>query len=111
MAKHSEVPKSKATDDRQKSKKPSPPSPETSSQSFYQQNLFFSLALDMTWQLALVVIIPIVGGFILDKHYHTTPWIMLAGFVVAAIGVFGVLNHVVSQANQRSQYRNDGEKT
>jgi F0F1-type ATP synthase assembly protein I len=73
-------------------------------QTMYQRNLFMSLGLDMTWQLALVVIVPIVGGYALDEHYHKTPWLLLAGFVIAAIGVFGVLSRVVSEAGQRSGY-------
>jgi F0F1-type ATP synthase assembly protein I len=73
-------------------------------QTIYQRSLFMSLGLDMTWQLALVVIVPIVGGYALDNHYHTTPWLLVGGFVIAAIGVFGVLSRVVSEAGQRSGY-------
>jgi len=80
-------------------------------QTMYQRNLFMSLGLDMTWQLALVVIVPIVGGFALDKRYHTTPWLLLGGFVIAAVGVFGVLSRVVSEANQRSGYTKPRRKS
>jgi len=57
----------------------------------------------MTWQLAIVFVIPIVGGYLLDKHFHTTPWLTLAGFGVAAVGVFSVLRHIVSRANHNNE--------
>ena len=60
-----------------------------------------TMALQMSWQLALVVIVPIVGGYMLDGHYHTTPWLLVVGVLVAAAGVFGVLQRVMSEANRR----------
>lgn len=76
----------------------------------YQRNLFMSMALDMTWQLALVVIAPIVGGYVLDQHYHKAPWLTLAGFAVAAVGVFAVLSRIVAQASNRSGYGRQKER-
>ena len=66
-----------------------------------QQNMFIAMTLGMSWQLALVVIVPIVGGHYLDDHYRMTPWLTLAGLVVATIGVFGVMTRTVSEANRR----------
>ena len=66
-----------------------------------QQNMFVAMTLSMSWQLALVVIVPIVGGHFLDEHYHMTPLLTLAGLGVAIIGVFGVLTRTVSEANRR----------
>lgn len=76
----------------------------------FQRNLFMSMALDMTWQLALVVIVPIVGGYALDQHYHRTPWLTVGGFAVAAIGVFGVLSRVVGEAEKRSGFSKPKER-
>jgi F0F1-type ATP synthase assembly protein I len=111
MVKRTAVPKSEQSAIQPTSKKTTQQSPGSANQAFYQQSLFFSLALDMTWQLALVVIIPIVGGFLLDRHFHTTPWLTVIGFAVAGIGVFGVLTRIVSQATQRSQSHTDQGKT
>lgn len=66
-----------------------------------QQNMFIAMTLSMSWQLALVVIVPIVGGHFLDEHYRMAPWLTLVGLVVAIIGVFGVLTRTVSEANRR----------
>ena len=66
----------------------------------YQRTVFMSMALNMSWQLALVVIVPILGGHVLDGHYHKEPLLTLAGLAVAAIGVFGVLHRTVTEANR-----------
>lgn len=65
-----------------------------------RQRTFMAMAIGMSWQLALVVIVPIFGGYLLDVHYHKAPWLTLAGLVVAAIGVFGVLSRVVIEAEK-----------
>ncbi len=74
-------------------------------QEMYQRNLFLSMALNMTWQLALVVLIPIVGGFKLDEHFNTSPLYTIIGIVIAFGGVVAVLRRVVTEANQRASAR------
>jgi hypothetical protein len=49
--------------------------------------------LSMSWQLALVVLIPIVGGFELDKKLHTLPILTIVGFVLAMAGMSLVVWH------------------
>ena len=41
---------------------------------------FFVAVLNMSWQLALVVLVPIVGGYQLDKTLGTSPLLTLVGF-------------------------------
>ncbi len=66
----------------------------------FLRSMFLGLALNMSWQLAIVVIVPIVGGYSLDNHLHTSPWWTLVGCAVAVLGVVGVLVRIVKQANQ-----------
>ncbi len=61
--------------------------------------VFVSMALDMSWRLALVVLVPIVGGFELDKHFKTTPSLTIIGFVVAMAGMGFVLWQALQTAN------------
>lgn len=42
--------------------------------------------LGMSWQLAVVVLVPIVGGFELDKAFATSPLLVIVGFIVAMAG-------------------------
>lgn len=63
--------------------------------------VFFGAMLDMTWQMAIVVIVPIVGGFKLDGLLHTTPALTILGFLVAMAGMFVVMKRAVAGADQR----------
>jgi len=68
----------------------------TETPSIAKEGMAVSQALGLAWQLALVVIVPIVGGYILDQHYHKAPWLTLGGLFVAAVGVFGILSRLAS---------------
>ncbi len=61
------------------------------------QRAFFVSALDMSWQLAIVVLVPVVGGFELDKKLGTTPALTMIGFVTAMVGMFVVLRKILKQ--------------
>jgi F0F1-type ATP synthase assembly protein I len=58
---------------------------------------FISAAFGMSWQLAVVVLIPVVGGFKLDEHLNTSPALTIVGFVVAMAGVFVILKRVLNE--------------
>lgn len=42
-----------------------------------------SMVLDMTWRLAVVVLVPIIVGEELDKHYKTGHIFLIVGLVLA----------------------------
>ncbi len=52
---------------------------------------FFVGVLNMSWQLAIVVLVPILGGFQLDKTFDTAPLLTLVGFFIAMIGTAGIV--------------------
>ncbi len=52
---------------------------------------FLVAALNMTWQLAIVVLVPIVGGYKLDQRFNSTPLLTIVGLVVAMFGTAIVL--------------------
>lgn len=37
----------------------------------------------MSWRLALSVLVPVIGGYELDRHFKTSPALFIAGFVLA----------------------------
>lgn len=59
------------------------------------------MVLNMSWQLAIVVIVPIVGGYLLDQRLGSSPWLVLAGLVVAVLATCGVLWRTLREANNR----------
>ncbi len=52
---------------------------------------FFVAAMNMSWQLAVVVLVPIIGGFELDKKLDTLPALTIIGFLVAMAGMAAVV--------------------
>lgn len=48
--------------------------------------VFLVLALDITWRLAIVVLVPIIGGFELDQKLNSLPLLTIVGFIIAMIG-------------------------
>lgn len=74
---------------------------ELAEQVAFQRRLFFVMFLDMSWQLALVVLIPVIGGYYLDQFFHTFPGLLIAGFLLAALGVVLVMIKIVNKANEK----------
>lgn len=70
-----------------------------SAETSQQRNLFFVMALNMSWQLAIVVLVPIIGGVQLDKALKTGNTFLFVGLGVAAIGSIAVMWRTVQVAN------------
>ena len=49
------------------------------------QRLFMNTLLTMGWQLAIVVLLFLFGGYRLDSHYHSQPKYMLLGLLLAVL--------------------------
>lgn len=59
----------------------------------YQQarREFFVSVLNMSWQLAIVVLVPILGGYKLDQTLDTAPLLTIVGFFIAMVGTAGIV--------------------
>lgn len=44
---------------------------------------FFVVIMNMSWQLAVVFLLPVVGGYYLDQHFNSSPLWTVVGFVIA----------------------------
>lgn len=55
-----------------------------------------AIALNMSWQLLAVVVVPVVGGHLLDVKFNTSPGIMVAGMVIALLGTIVVVRQTMS---------------
>lgn len=52
-----------------------------------KSNMFsIGLAINMAWQLAIVSLLPVIGGAMLDSNFETAPWFTLTGLVLASAG-------------------------
>jgi hypothetical protein len=48
-----------------------------------EQQLFVGTLLTLSWQLLIVVVLPLVGGHFMDDRYNTTPLYTLLGLGLA----------------------------
>jgi F0F1-type ATP synthase assembly protein I len=48
---------------------------------------FLMASLNMSWQLAIVVLVPIIGGFKLDQALGSLPGLTIVGFLLAMAGM------------------------
>ena len=59
-----------------------------------------ALALNMVWQLVVVIVLPLVGGHLLDVRFHTSPIWMCVGMVIALAGMITVVAQTTRQLNE-----------
>jgi hypothetical protein len=67
------------------------------------QATFLATAVSMGWQLAVAVVVPIVGGYELDQHLHKSAVWEVAGFIVAGLGFYGVLKYQLAAINMSTK--------
>ena len=63
---------------------------------------FVMMALDMSWRLAAVVLVPIIGGFKLDQALGLEPVLTILGFILAMAGMALVMWRTLQLANQEN---------
>jgi undecaprenyl pyrophosphate phosphatase UppP len=61
---------------------------------------FVGMALQMTWQLAVAVLVPVIGGVELDKALNTNLVFTLIGLAVALLCSGLVMWHAMQVANR-----------
>jgi F0F1-type ATP synthase assembly protein I len=69
---------------------PSPASVQTSA----------AVALGMSWQLLVVIVLPMVGGRFLDSRFHMSPVYTGIGMALGVIGTILVIRRTVRQLNE-----------
>lgn len=62
---------------------------------------FMMAALDMSWRLAIVVLVPIIGGYEIDRHAGTAPALTIIGFLVAMAGLAAVMRWTIKTADAK----------
>lgn len=63
---------------------------------------FIVLALDMSWRLAVVVLVPVIGGYYLGRHFKITAVLTIAGFIVAIAGAVLVVLRTAREADRQN---------
>ena len=55
--------------------------------------------LSMSWQMAVAVLVPTVGGYQLDDHFKTTPYLTLIGLMLAVLGPVLIIRQALRNLN------------
>jgi F0F1-type ATP synthase assembly protein I len=63
-------------------------------------SVFISMAVDMSWRLALAVLVPTLIGIELDKVFKTGATLTIVGLLIAMIGMGFVLWRTLQVANR-----------
>jgi F0F1-type ATP synthase assembly protein I len=64
------------------------------------QKLFMATMLGMSWQLAIIVLVPIFGGYKLDTVFKTSPVLTLIGLALAMIGMVLIVRRSIKELNK-----------
>ncbi len=68
---------------------------------------FIAAALSMSWQLAIVVLVPILLGSQLDKRLDVSPTLTILGFIVAMAGTGYIMWKQMDMYGPNSTNRKD----
>jgi F0F1-type ATP synthase assembly protein I len=58
------------------------------------------MGLDMSWRLALSILVPIIGGVELDNVLSSSPICLILGFILATVLATLIIRRSVRLANQ-----------
>jgi F0F1-type ATP synthase assembly protein I len=61
---------------------------------------FIATASSMSWQLAIVFLVPIIGGYYLDDSLKSSPLFLLIGFVLALSASFLIIRKFYVEFNK-----------
>ena len=78
----------------------------------YDQNpssVTLGLALNMAWQLAIVVLVPIIGGHYIDNQRGNGSIGTIIGLAIASIGMIVVIRQTLSQLNESMKLKEPNE--
>ncbi len=72
---------------------------------------FMSAAINMSWQLAVTIIVPVIIGVKLDDHYHSSPSWTLTALFLAVFMAGGVVYKSLRGVSATQVSNNKGKKS
>jgi F0F1-type ATP synthase assembly protein I len=71
---------------------------------------FVVSSISMGWQLAGVVIIPVIVGVKLDERFNSRPSYTLAALVIAVCGAIMVIKNTIDEVNKEQQEQQETDR-
>lgn len=56
-----------------------------------------ALFLSTLWRVAIPVLFFVIIGIIADNHFHTKPWLTLAGLIISGWPVYQLIKHEIAE--------------
>jgi F0F1-type ATP synthase assembly protein I len=78
---------------------------------FNAKRQFVVSTVNMGWQLAGVVLIPVIIGVKLDQRFDASPSYTLAALVIAVGGAIMVIKNTIDEVNKEQQEADRKEKS
>ncbi len=72
---------------------------------------FVSSAMNMGWQMAGMILIPVIIGVKLDDYFKSSPSYTLAALILAVGGSVYVVSNTIKQVNKEQPNSSDKEKS
>lgn len=76
------------------------------------QQFMLGSVVGLSWQLALAVLLPLLGGHFLDRSLDSKPWFTLLGLILAMAGMIVVVSRSLKDVNRyvkSTKIKKDGE--
>ncbi len=70
----------------------------------------FGATLNLSWRLALTVLIPVIIGVKLDQKFNTSPSFVLTGFMLAVFGASMTIWSTVKEVNKLQAEEDNKDK-
>jgi F0F1-type ATP synthase assembly protein I len=64
---------------------------------------FIGATINLSWRLALTVLIPVIGGVFIDKKFDTSPSFTLAGLMIATVFASMAIWQTVQEVNKEQE--------
>ncbi len=74
------------------------------------KRMFLGATANMSWRLAITVLVPIVAGVKLDDHFHSMPSYTLAGIMIAAAAGSAAVWSTIKEVNHEQASQEKSKK-
>ena len=71
---------------------------------------FIAATLNLSWRLAVTVLVPLIGGIQLDKRFDSSPSYTITGFMLAVVLGCVAVWHTVQEVNEIQAEDSKGKK-
>lgn len=75
-------------------------------ESFASKQLFINSSISMSWQMAIAVLVPVVGGYYLDQHFKLPSWFIFGWFIIAVTLVVLIVRRTIHQLPEFTKGKN-----